>query len=195
MAETVLGPLAVDQHPAFTHSTVDPLAALSTMRQDLRLRAGRGLAFIMAGLAFWTGLGVVGLAGLSAQPAALVYLWATGAIFPLGWLLGRIMGHEVLTRENPLAMLAAYLSGLQVLYFPVLLWACMYQPAVVPWFLGALTGAHFLPFGWLYGSRAYIVGAGLGVFMASATVPYVDICTDTVRDGRSLRRDSAADCR
>ena len=49
------------------------------------------------------------------------------------------------------------------------LWAYLHQPSVVPWFLGTLTGAHFLPFGWLYGSRAYLVGAGLGVAVAAGT--------------------------
>ena len=148
---------------------VDFATALSAARRDVWARTGGGLAFILAGALLWTGLGVVGLMGAEPRNAALVYLWATGGVFPLAWLLGRVLGHDVLTRANPLGVLGAYLSGLQVLFFPVLLWAYLHQPSVVPWFLGTLTGAHFLPFGWLYGSRAYLVGAGLGVAVAAGT--------------------------
>ena len=148
---------------------VDVAAALSAARRDLWARTGGGLAFILAGMLLWTGLGIVGLTGADPRSAALVYLWATGLVFPLALVIGRLLGHDVLTRANPLAMLGAYLSGMQVLFFPVLLWAYLHQPSVVPWVLGTLTGAHFLPFGWLYASRAYVVGAGLGVAVAAGT--------------------------
>jgi hypothetical protein len=144
-------------------------AAFSAARRDLWARTGGGLAFILAGTLLWTGLGIVGLTRVDPRSAALAYVWATGLVFPLALLLGRVLGHDVLTRANPLGMLGASLSGLQALFFPVLLWAYLHQPPVVPWFLGALTGAHFLPFGWLYGSRAYVVGAGLAVAVAAGT--------------------------
>jgi hypothetical protein len=108
---------------------------------------GGGLAFILAGAFLWTGLGILGLSPADPRSAAPAYLWATGLVFPLALLLGRLPGHDVLARANPLGTLGASLSGLQVSFFPVLPWAYLYRPSVVPWFLGALTGAHFLPFG------------------------------------------------
>jgi hypothetical protein len=152
-----------------TRTPVDVAVVLSAARRDLWARTGGGLAFILAGTLLWTGLGVVGVLAADVRSAALVYVWATGLVFPLALVIGRLLGHDVLTRANPLAVLGAYLSGMQVLFFPVLLWAYLHEPSVVPWALGTLTAAHFLPFGWLYASRAYLVGAGLGVAVAAGT--------------------------
>jgi hypothetical protein len=48
-------------------------------------------------------------------------------------------------------------------------------PQAVPWYLAVLVGAHFLPFAWLYDSRAYVfcavatvAAAGLSAWMLPA---------------------------
>jgi hypothetical protein len=95
-------PRDVEQAP---RTPVDVAAALSTARRDLWARTGGGLAFMLAGTLLWTGLGIVGIASADTRSAALVYLWATGLVFPLALVIGRLLGHDVLTRANPLAML------------------------------------------------------------------------------------------
>lgn len=37
----------------------------------------------------------------------------------------------------------------------------------MPWYLGVLVGPHFLPFAWLYGSRAYLFASAATTAAAS----------------------------
>jgi hypothetical protein len=56
-------------------------------------------------------------------------------------------------------MLAGLLGAMQILFIPLMIGAVLTVPDMVPWFLAVLVGAHFLPFSWVYESRAYIVAA------------------------------------
>jgi len=156
------GPSLADRRP---YPPGELATLLSAARDDVWGRTDGGLRFLLAAVVVWITLGILGVVGVTEQSVALVYLGAAGLVFPLALLLG----HDVLARANPLARLGALLSGLQVLLLPILLWALLHEPSVVPWFLGTLTSAQLLPFGWLYGGRAYPIGAILGVAVAAGT--------------------------
>lgn len=88
-----------------------------------------------------------------------VRTFGAGVLFPLSLLLARLRGLDTSAQGNPLGVLAGLLGAVQILYIPVLLGAYYLAPDAVPWFLGALVGAHLLPFGWLYGGAGYLLAA------------------------------------
>lgn len=132
---------------------------LEILKRDLARRSWRGLPNILAGVLLWATFGVLGIILPATPQRALVYLYGAGALLPLGMLIAALLRIDLFAKGNPLALLGGYLGGLQILFIPLMLGAYFTTPQLVPWYLGVLVGAHFLPFAWLYDSRAYLFGA------------------------------------
>lgn len=124
-------------------------------RSDLALRTWRGANNILAGVILWSAFGVLGMVLPDSFPRALLYLFGAGVLWPLGLLVGSVLRVDLFARGNPLAGLTGVLGGMQILFAPLMVGAYFATPALVPWYLAVLVGAHFLPFAWLFGSRAY----------------------------------------
>ena len=129
------------------------------IKADLARRTGRGVNNIVAGIGLWIVFGILGILLPDSPKKALIYLFGAGLLFPLGLLVGSLMKLDIFAKGNPLSHLPGYLGGLQILFIPLMVGAYFASPNMVPWYLGVLVGAHFLPFGWLYDSKAYTIGA------------------------------------
>lgn len=140
---------------------------LKQLKQDLARRSGRGISNIIAGVILWSLFGLLGLVVPDVPQRALIYLFGAGLLLPLGLLLGRLLKLDLLAPDNPLARLGGLIGAVQILFIPLMLGAYATTPQLVPWYLGVLVGAHFLPFAWLYDSRAYLVLA-IGTTAAAA---------------------------
>lgn len=144
------------------------------MSEVLRLRGEiahitrRGIGMTLAACLYWLALTVVSAwAGLQPRALAVFFLVATTLVYPLGWLLNRLCGGDLLARGHPLAGLIAVMAATQVLGWPMLVALFARDPGLLAFALAALLGAHFLPFGWLYRSRAYYLLGTLAVFTAA----------------------------
>lgn len=140
---------------------------LTTLKRDIATRSRRGLPNILAGAGLWATFGVLGAVLPDTPQRALIYLCGAGMLLPLGMLVAAIMRVDLFAKGNPLAVLGGYLGGLQMLFIPLMAGAYTATPSFVPWYMGVLVGAHFLPFAWLYDSRAYLIGA-IGTTVAAA---------------------------
>jgi len=121
----------------------------------------RGLPMIVTGTLFWL---VAGLAGfLDHAITVWVYLYGIGLIFPVGILISKAMKLDLFVKDNPLATLAGVVGGMQVLFAPLVILILFRQPDYIPFAVGVLTGAHFLPYAVIYRSKAYL-------FLSIATV-------------------------
>lgn len=121
---------------------------LAQLRADYDRQAGRSVALPIAGAIIWTIAGIAALV-LPVRAAALVLLFGSGAMFPLGLLLARLLGEKLLDNTNPLAKL----MGLAVLMVN-LLWALhVILPtrdiALFPLSLGIGLGLHWVVFSWI----------------------------------------------
>jgi len=124
------------------------------MSAGLSLSSARGLPMIISGVLFWL---VAGLAGfLDHTITVWVYLYGIGGIFPVGLLIARLMKVDMFAKNNPLAVLSGVVGGMQILFAPVILLILFKQPEYIPFTVGVLTGAHFLPFAVIYRSKGYI---------------------------------------
>lgn len=142
---------------------------LQTMKLDLARRSRRGLPNILAAVGLWSAFGVLGMMLPDTPQRALIYLFGAGLLLPLGLLIAALLRIDLFARGNPLALLGGYLGGLQILFIPLMIGAYLATPQFVPWYLGVLVGAHFLPFAWLYESRAYLFGSIVTAIAAALT--------------------------
>lgn len=125
--------------------------------------ARRGYPILISGSVFFAVLAV--LAG-TMQLSALGLVWILGmmVIFPAGVLLGAVLKISVITRDNPLGTLGGLVAGVQAFFIPVFIVVYQFVPQYLPFAVGLLGGAHFLPYTWIYRSRAYaFVSIGTGI--------------------------------
>ena len=150
--------------------------SLDQLKVEIIASSKRGYPILVAGALFFL---VLALLPAVMPLRAVQLIWVLGliVIFPVGILLGRLLGIEVITRNNPLGTLGGLIAGTQAFYLPVFIAVYQFQPDLLPLTIGVLGGAHFLPYAWLYNSRAYLfvaLGTGLaafilgGAFMASS---------------------------
>jgi hypothetical protein len=119
---------------------------------ELRAEFGRSrfLAMPIAGTVAWSATGVLG-AILPERTASFALFFCTGAIFPLGLLIARFTGEDLLGEkyQNPLDRL----FGLNVL-MANLVWGIaipfwMVEPSSLPLSAGILAGLMWIPFSWM----------------------------------------------
>lgn len=132
------------------------MSALDALRHEVARITRRGIGMTLAAALYWLGLAVVtAWAGLEPQALAIFFLIATLLVYPLGWLLDRLFGGDLLAREHPFSGLILVLAGSQALGWPMLAVLFRHDMSLLPFALAAMLGAHFVPFGWLYRSVAY----------------------------------------
>ncbi len=119
---------------------------------ELRAEFGRSrfLAMPIAGTVAWSAAGVFG-AVLSTDPASIALFFCMGAIFPLGLLIARFTGEDLLgtKSQNDLDRL----FGLNVL-MANLVWGVaipfwLIEPSSLPLSVGILAGLMWVPFSWM----------------------------------------------
>lgn len=86
----------------------------------------------------------------------LTWIFGLGAIFPIGILISSLFGINLFATGNPLGTLAGIISAPQAFYIPVFIIVYMNIPEYLPFTIGLLAGSHFLPFMWIYKSKAYL---------------------------------------
>lgn len=95
--------------------------------------------------------------GLSVDALAWATVVGGVAMHPVGLLLNRQLGGDLLARGHPWAGLIWTLGATQLLGWMTVAVLFNQAPALVPFGIATLVGAHFLPFAWLYRSAPYAV--------------------------------------
>lgn len=128
-----------------------------------------GVGATIAGALFWAAVAAALLLhGLSGDALAWAVALGGIAVHPVGFVLNRQLGGDILARGHPWASLIWTLGATQLLGWVTVGVLFAQAPALVPFGLATLVGAHFLPFAWLYRSVPYaLLGAatvvGVGV--------------------------------
>lgn len=128
-----------------------------------------GVGATIAGALFWALVAAtLLLRGLSVDALAWAVALGGVAVHPLGFVLNRWLGGDILARGHPWASLIWTLGATQLLGWVTVAVLFAQAPVLVPFGLATLVGAHFLPFAWLYRSAPYaVLGAvtvvGVGV--------------------------------
>ena len=134
------------------------------------IRATRmGIGMPLAGMLYW--LAYAGLVSqFKIQSAVYLAFFATGLVFPLGFLFTRLAGGDLFAKSPALTPLGLQLAAVQLFYWPVIIVLASLAPAWTPYVMAVLFGSHFLPYGWLYRSRGYMALTILTTLATTATV-------------------------
>lgn len=130
---------------------VDPLLV---ERRRLAIATRKGIGMPMAGLLYWIAAAVV-LRHFEPPTALVVCFVLTGPVFPVGYALTRALGGDLFAKSPTLTPLGIQLAALQLFYWPIIIVVFRTSPEWTPFTIALLFGSHFLPYGWLYESRAY----------------------------------------
>ena len=123
--------------------------------KHLSMEAQKGSPMFLAGIVFWS-LALIAKFILPESVLVWYYLFGIGCVFPLGILIARLMKVNFLASENPLSVFGGLAGGIQIFFAPLIILIALNQPEWIPFVVGILTGAHFLPFMAIYNSRAYL---------------------------------------
>ncbi|WP_336637766.1 DUF7010 family protein [Lysinibacillus fusiformis] len=93
---------------------------------------------------------------LPIEAVRLIWIFGLGAIFPIGMFIGKILGVSLNSTDNPLGILGGIVAAPQAFYIPVFIIVYMKIPEYLPFTIGLLAGSHFLPYIWIYKSKAYL---------------------------------------
>lgn len=136
------------------------------LRMELSAEAGKGYPMFIAGVIFWLMMGVGGLF-VPQQIMVWVYLFGIGLVLPLGILVSKVIHVNFLATHNPLSTIGGLVGGIQIFFAPIIILVAYQQPDWIPFIVGVLTGAHFLPYVAIYQSKAYIFQTVATVVAAS----------------------------
>lgn len=129
--------------------------SLEQVHADIILRAKKGYPILLSGaivFLLFTCLPFI----FPMETVYLIWIFGLGAIFPFGILLSKLLGIDILAAGNPLSTLGGIVAAPQAFFIPVFIIVYMHIPEYLPFTIGLLGGSHFLPYMWLYKSKAYL---------------------------------------
>ncbi|RFU63922.1 DUF7010 family protein [Peribacillus glennii] len=128
---------------------------LKDYKNELIKDAKKGYSILLAGAIYHVVLGVLTLM-LDLETIQLIWVIGMGCIFPLGVMIGKTVGVDYFTKNNPLGTLGGLMAGVQAFYIPVYIMVLQQNPVWLPFTIGLLGGSHFLVYYWIYDSKAYL---------------------------------------
>ncbi len=123
-------------------------------RDELIRFTKKGIGFPFAGLIVMC-VCAIAINLLPQRQALITTIIATGSTFPIAFFISKIFRVNPFAKLPPLTSLGTVLACAQFLYWPVLILVLQLTPNWFPFTLAILFGSHFIPFGWLYKSKAY----------------------------------------
>jgi hypothetical protein len=131
---------------------------LEKLRDDLAVRSKRGLHFILTSIVLWIGILVVWLLPITEVAMKNLFTFCVlGTLAPIAFMMSKLINVEFSIKDNPLNNLVLVLVVNQVLYIFIAMWVYQAVPDKMPMIIAVVFGAHLLPFGWVYKSKAYFV--------------------------------------
>lgn len=132
--------------------------SLDALRIDISKRGKMGLHFIIASVFIWCAVLVVWLLPIKDILMRNLFTFCfTAILLPLSYMISKIIKAEFSCKDNPLSNLGFLFSCNQFLYILIAMWVYPTVPDKMVMVLAIIFGAHLMPFGWLYKSKAYSV--------------------------------------
>lgn len=128
---------------------------LNDERDHLAALTRKGIGMPAAGMLFWLAAAFV-LRQWEPSTALVICFVLTGPVFPVGYVLTKLFGGDLFAKSATLTPLGIQLAAMQLLYWPIIVLVFLRIPEWTPFTMAILFGSHFLPYGWLYRSRAYV---------------------------------------
>lgn len=161
---------------------------LQELKADCRKKQKRGLPFILASVPLWVAISAIHASSLPVLTKNLYTFFCSAPLVPLAYFISKRTGVDFQNKENPLSKLGLIFTVNQMLYLLIAMWVYAAVPDKMLMVYAMIFGAHLLPYGWLYQSKAYyifsvIIPTGvliLGLRFTSVTVAIFMLIIETV---------------
>lgn len=163
----------------------------SSVVQELRLdnvrKQKNGLHFIITSVFIWMAIFIIHNTNMPILTKNFYTLCCSAPLFPIAFLISKIIKVDFQNKENPLTTLGIIFSSNQMLYILIAMWVYSSVPDKMLMIYAMIFGAHLLPYGWLYQSKVYyvfsvliplivlIVGMNYPAIMVAALMFFIEI--------------------
>lgn len=127
------------------------------LRIDSAQKQKNGLHFILASVFIWAAVLWIHSTNMPILTKNLYTFCCSAPLCPLAFLISKIIKVDFQNKYNPLTNLGILFSMNQMLYILIAMWVYASMPDKMVMVYAMIFGAHLLPYGWLYQSRAYYV--------------------------------------
>jgi hypothetical protein len=128
---------------------------LAELHSDIISEAKKGFPILLSGAIVFFIFTFLPLF-FSIKIVSLIWIFGLSAIFPFGILLSKLFKVNILSNDNSLGVLGGIVAAPQAFFIPVFIIVYMHIPEYLPFTIGLLGGSHFLPYMWIYKSKAYL---------------------------------------
>ena len=128
---------------------------LDQLQTDIILTAKKGYPILIAGAIVFFLFTLMPLV-IPMKVVHLVWIFGLSVIFPFGILISKFVNVNLLVTDNPIGTLGGIVAAPQAFYIPIFVLVYMHIPEYLPFTIGLLAGSHFLPYMWIYKSKAYL---------------------------------------
>ena len=148
-------------HMAFSSRICIAIYRRYSMRQEefytqaLQEYQKKGLHFILASIIIWGAVFGIHLSSLPILTKNLYTFFCSALLVPLAFLISKLIGVDFQNKGNPLSNLGLLFALNQMLYILIAMWVYAAVPDKMLMVYAMIFGAHLLPYGWLYQSKAY----------------------------------------
>ena len=141
-----------------TFNMKESIEHLKKLKEENATSQKKGLPFMMASVLIWTLILIVRLLDMKTGAMNLATFCCSVLLLPLAFVFSKMLKADVFKKmENPIAKLGFLATLNQMLYIIIVMWAYADCPQAMLMIYAMVFGAHLLPFGWLYDSKAYTV--------------------------------------
>lgn len=166
----------------------DVFAEMKELRVDCAKKQKKGLHFILTSVLIWSIIFVVQLLPLTMMLKNMLTFCASVPLCPVAYGISKLIKVDFQGKSNPLTKLGIIFTINQMIYLLIAMWVFTAVPGKLVMVYAMIFGAHLLPYGWLYLSKAYFVFAGaipvlaliLGLYYPAAVVAGVMILMEIV---------------
>jgi len=126
------------------------------LRIDCALKQKKGLHFILSSVIIWLLITLIHAFSLPIVTKNILTFCCSAPLMGLALLLSKPLHIDFQGKDNPLTKLCIFFSINQVIYLMIAVWISYVIPDKMLMVYAIITGAHFLPYGWLYLSDTYL---------------------------------------
>ncbi len=130
---------------------------LEELKQDCAIKQKKGLHFILASVIIWTLLSITYSLDLPILTKNFIAFCCTAPLVPIAYFISKIIKVDFQNKSNPLTNLGILFSVNQIIYLLIAMWIFSAMPDKMLMVLAIIFGAHLMPYGWLYGSKSYMI--------------------------------------
>lgn len=145
--------------------------SLKQEQREISISSQKGYPILLAGSLYFFVLAMLYFY-IPLETLHLIWVVGLGLIFPSGILLGKLLKIDIIKKGNSLGTLGGIVAGSQAFYIPVFIMVYQNDPEWLPFTVGLLGASHFLPYYWIYDSKAYLflaIATGIFVFISGGS--------------------------